>query len=81
MCSGEPTVEHRRASNVFTNLKKEAAGIEANEYFWQAVDSVQLESESVRDCYKELARKLPLEGEYWDKLREAMTIWADLFAE
>lgn len=81
MCSGEPTVEHRRASNVFKNLQKEAAGIEANEYFWQAVDSIQLEGESVRDCYRELAQKLPLEGEYWDKLREAMLLWADLFQE
>lgn len=79
--SGEPTVDHRRASNVFKNLQKEAAGIEANEYFWQAVDSIQLEGRSVRACYKELAEKLPLEGEYWDKLREAMALWADLFEE
>lgn len=81
VCSGEPLVEHRRASNVFKNLQKEAAGIEVNEYFWRAVDSVRLEGDTVRDCYKELAQKLPLEGPYWDKLREAMIIWADLFAE
>lgn len=81
MCSGEPTVEHRRASNVFTNLKKEAAGIEANEFFWKAVDSVRLEGNSVQGCYRELSEKLPLEGEYWDKLREAMALWTELFAE
>ena len=79
MSSGDPTVEHRRASNVFTNLKKEAAGIEANEDFWQAVDSVQLTSKTVTGCYKELAEKLPLEGDYWSKLREAMSLWAALF--
>jgi hypothetical protein len=81
MASGEPCVHHRRASNVFTNLKKEAAGIEANEYFWEAVDSVHLESDTVLGCYRELAAKLPLDGEYWSKLREAMSLWADLFEE
>jgi hypothetical protein len=77
--SGEPVVEHRRASNVFTNLRKEAAGIEANEYFWKAVDAVRLEADTVRGCYVELASKLRLEGEYFDKLREAMVLWAGLF--
>jgi reversibly glycosylated polypeptide/UDP-arabinopyranose mutase len=81
MASGEPLVEHRRASNVYSNLKKEAAGIEANEYFWRNVDAIHLESDNVRDCYKELARKLTLQGEYWDKLRAAMLIWAELFAD
>lgn len=80
MCSGEPCVHHRRASNVFSNLKKEAAGIEANEYFWEAVDKVRLESDNVVGCYRELSEKLPLEGEYWYKLREAMMLWADLFS-
>lgn len=81
MCSGEPAVEHRRASNVYKNLQKEAAGIEANEYFWKAVDSVRLECDTVRDCYREIAQKLPLDGEYWEKLRNAMILWADLFEE
>jgi hypothetical protein len=79
MASGDPCVHHRRASNVFTNLKKEAAGIEANEYFWEAVDSIQLKSDTVLGCYREIAQQLPLDGEYWSKLKEAMLLWADLF--
>lgn len=79
--SGAPLVEHKRASDVFKNLQKEAAGIEVNEYFWRAVDSVHLEGTTIRDCYIELAHKLPLEGDYWDKLKEAMVLWAELFAE
>lgn len=33
--SGKAAVRHERASNVFTNLKKEARGLEFNEDFWQ----------------------------------------------
>lgn len=32
--SGKAAVRHERASNVFTNLKKEAKGLEFNEDFW-----------------------------------------------
>src|ERR1700733_12005465 len=39
---GEPFVDHKKASNVFTNLKKEAPGIEKNETFWQDIDAVRL---------------------------------------
>lgn len=80
MISGDPTVEHRRASNVFTNLRKEAAGIEANETFWRAVDKVELDEDSVLGCYRQLAARLPLEGPYFDRLRNGMKVWADLFA-
>lgn len=77
--SGEPRIEHQRASNVWTNLRKEAPGYEVNETLWRGVDSVILTKETVRDCYKEFAQKLPMTGEYWDRLRTAMTIWAELF--
>lgn len=33
--SGNAAVRHERASNVFTNLKKEAKGLEFNETFWR----------------------------------------------
>jgi hypothetical protein len=79
VASGEPLVEHKRASNVYSNLKKEAAGIEANELVWRAVDKVKLEGSTVLECYVDLANKLPLEGAYWDRLREAMKLWAGLF--
>ncbi len=76
--SGEPRIDHMRTSNVWTNLRKELPGYGVNETFWQAVDSVVLTETTVGDCYKELAEKLPLAGEYWDRLRMAMRIWADL---
>jgi reversibly glycosylated polypeptide / UDP-arabinopyranose mutase len=81
ICSGQPWVEHQRASNVWTNLRKELPGYELNETLWQAVDSAVLTQSSVQGCYKELAEKLPLVGDYWDRLRTAMQVWADLFAD
>jgi len=77
--SGEPAVSHQRASNVWANLRKEAAGLEVNESFWQAVDRVTLTRTTFASCYKEMATRLRLEGEYWSKLRKAMLTWADLF--
>ncbi len=77
--SGEPRIEHQRASNVWTNLRKEMPGYEVNETLWREVNSVVLTQETVRDCYREICEKLPLTGEYWDRLRRAMTIWAELF--
>lgn len=79
--SGHPAVAHQRASNVWANLRKEAAALEQNETFWLAVDNVRLTQTTFGACYMELARKLPLEGEYWSKLRRAMETWAELFEE
>jgi reversibly glycosylated polypeptide/UDP-arabinopyranose mutase len=76
--SGQPHVRHERASNVWVNLRKEATGYEANEDFWQAVDSIVLRGTTVKECYVQLADELPLRGEYWEQLRLAMKIWADL---
>jgi hypothetical protein len=79
VCSGRPQIDHRRASNVWTNLRKESSTYEANETLWRAVDSVVLTKGCIRECYQELSDKLPLVGEYWNQLRTAMNIWADLF--
>jgi reversibly glycosylated polypeptide / UDP-arabinopyranose mutase len=79
ICSGEPIVEHRRASNVWANLRKELPGYEVNETLWNIVDSTVLSGSTVAECYAELAQKLTLAGEYWEKLRLAMSIWANLF--
>ncbi len=80
MVSGLPTVEHRRASNVFANLRKEAAGIEANETFWRAVDGVHLDAKTVVGAYRELAERLPLDGPYFERLRQGMLTWLELFS-
>ena len=37
--TGYAAIEHDRASNVFTNLKNEAPGIELNETYWQGDES------------------------------------------
>lgn len=78
--SGEPLVVHKRASNVWENLKKEVHGLRVNEELWDAVDRVSLTKSSFKECYMELAKKLPLSDKYWKKLKRAMLLWADLFS-
>lgn len=73
--SGPPAIVHRRASNVFTNLRKEAPGLAWNEEFWRAVDRVPLRGDDFAACYAELADGLGLAGAYWDQLRQAMRGW------
>lgn len=83
--NGAPFVEHQKASNPFTNLKKEASGIELNERLWKAVDAVRLTASTPAACYQELATSLTLthdndaEAAYFTSLKEAMNIWAAFF--
>lgn len=77
--SGRPIVNHQRASNVWTNLRKETPAYEVNETLWRAVDSTYLTGKTFADSYHELADQLTLSGEYWAQLRMAMHTWADLF--
>ena len=76
--SGRPLIEHRRASNVWTNLAKEAPGLPVNETLWRAVDAIVLTETSVAGCYQQIARELDLDGDYWSRLGDAMCVWADL---
>lgn len=77
--SGDPLVIHKRASNVWANLRKEASGLEVNEDVWQAVDGASLTGVSFLECYQQIAQGLSLGGPYWVALREAMLIWTRLF--
>lgn len=82
--TGTPYIHHDRASNPFTNLRKEANGIEANEWFWEKIDAVSLRGyRGATDCYAavgEVVRKFGDEHAlYWDKLGTAMVTWAELF--
>ncbi|HPN38528.1 MAG TPA: hypothetical protein PL041_08985 [Melioribacteraceae bacterium] len=77
--SGSPAILHKRASNVWQNLKKELPGLPVNEEFWTVVDNIKLTSDSFKGCYLEIAENLEMEGEYWAKLKTAMKIWANLF--
>ncbi len=77
--SGDPYIEHRKKSNQWSNLERESKGYKVNETFWQAVDSIVLSASDIQGAYKQIAESLPLEGEYWSKLRYAMHVWADIF--
>lgn len=76
--SGDPLVDHRRASNVWKNLMKEAPGYEMNELLWKEVDSAILTETSFSGCYRAIARQVALLGGYWAKAAAAMGMWADL---
>ncbi len=84
--SGTPYIHHDRASNPFTNLRKEANGLEVNEWFWEKIDAINLTTcIGPVECYKEIARYVGLfDGEYaayWKNLGNAMNTWANLFRE
>jgi reversibly glycosylated polypeptide/UDP-arabinopyranose mutase len=78
--NGSPFVEHKKASNVFTNLLKEAKGIQTIEILYQNVDKVTLTSKTIVGSYKELIAKLELPKEdYFIKLKKAIEIWLNLY--
>lgn len=78
--NGSPFVEHRKASDPHKNLVKEKAGLATNETLWTLVDAVVLTKKTPAACYRELAQKIRFPRErYFEKLREAMIVWANLF--
>ena len=77
--SGDPVIVHDRASNVWSNLRKETPGLEINDSLWEKLDNVILTKDNVKDCYIELVEKLDVYGEYWDKLKKAMILRVGLF--
>ncbi len=90
--TGMPYIRHERASNPFTNLKKEANGIEVNEKLWCHVDGFNVgpdkaESFDFHELYDFLGTRIsefdlyPEHTEYFKRLGEAMSVWASLFTE
>jgi hypothetical protein len=89
VATGMPYIRHERASNPFTNLKKEANGIEVNETFWEHVDKFVPSSRNlaISEMYAEIGSYVVKFGdeyqkqylEYFVKLGEAMQTWAALF--
>lgn len=83
--TGTPYIHHDRASNPFTNLKKEANGIEVNEWFWEKIDAVELTGKTAPECYAEIGRAVQSIGSgtdneiYWRDLGSSMVTWAELF--
>jgi reversibly glycosylated polypeptide/UDP-arabinopyranose mutase len=85
MSVGEPFVEHRRASDPFTNLVKEAPGIAANEKFWEIIKSIELsvgtESTPTRLMHKvgsRLSEMKDLDDDYLVYLGTAIRAWVDV---
>jgi len=83
--TGTPYIRHERASNPFTNLKKEANGIEVNENFWEYVDSFSTDSGTLEEAYLEMGSHIikftqfPEYNSYFEKLGIAMQTWAKIF--
>ena len=82
--SGYPSVEHRKQSNVYANLKKQAPGLQMNENFWKVVQGIQLKSTEIVASYRELIEQLPevIEGEpvgYTKHFKRASLLWINLF--
>lgn len=88
--TGEPFVRHARKSNHFTNLRREALGIQIHEYLWDYLLDAPLEPGlSVGEAFKCLARRVgefpsahagvPSPDGYFPRLAAAMITWAELF--
>lgn len=78
--NGSPFVEHRKASDPFKNLQKEAKGIEVNEEVWKNVSDLTLTSKNMKSSYRRIAKNLSFKNtEYGLSLKKAMNIWLDLF--
>ena len=83
---GEPWAKHSKASNPWTNLKKESQGLEMNETMWKNIESIKLTKTTYVECYWELAEKLSVADVYWcgkndyfKKLFIAMRTWSTYF--
>ena len=90
--TGMPYIRHERASNPFTNLKKEANGIEVNERLWKHVDSFvpacddgYYGEHQFVSLYRQLGEHIaiyeeyPEHVEYFRRLGDAMVTWANMF--
>ena len=82
--SGYPSVQHRKQSNVYSNLVKQALGMAMNEHLWREVQRIDLTETTVAGCYRQLIEALPdeitAEPPGWTaKFRKAAMLWLDLF--
>lgn len=91
MSIGGPTVCHKRASNVFDNLVKEAPGVRLNEVFWQIIDQAPIGGSTAEECIQTLGVSLSEgklvgdisisedDSKYLKKMGSAMYTWGKLF--
>ena len=77
---GRPLVDHRRASDAFVNLVKEAPGIAANERLWETIDAVELRADTPAACMTEMGAALvSCDDEYLARWGESIQLWCALF--
>ena len=77
---GQPVVDHRRASDPFVNLVKEAPGIVANEHVWETIDAVELSGEDPSSCMEEMGTALAgSDDRYVAHWGRAIAAWCTLF--
>lgn len=82
--SGYPSVQHRKQSNVYVNLCKQAPGLAMNEHWWRAVRDVELSADTITGAYRQLIERLPdkIEDEpvgWTAKFKTAALAWLNLF--
>ncbi len=79
---GQPLVDHRRVSDPFANLVKEAPGIRENETLWELVDAVDLTGRDPLSCMREMGAALMAHtsaGGYVERWGRAILEWCALF--
>lgn len=77
---GNPIIHHKRASDPFVNLVKEAPGIKANEEFWQIIDNTVLSAKSPKECLLEIAVNLGKQVDtYLQGYGRSLSLWASYF--
>jgi len=77
---GRPLVDHRRASDPFVNLVKEAPGVAANEHLWETIDAVRLNGREPHECMAEMGAALSAaDDEYLAGWGRRICGWCELF--
>jgi hypothetical protein len=77
---GQPLIDHRRASNPFTNLVKEVPGIVANEHVWETIDAVEFSGDDPRSCMEEMGLALgSSDDQYLVRWGRSIGAWCALF--
>lgn len=88
--TGEPFVRHRRRSDPFMNLRREALGIQIHERLWDYILDAPLEPHLVATgAFLRIAERLrrfpdvtsdvPAPSGYFQRVADAMEIWSQLF--
>jgi reversibly glycosylated polypeptide len=81
---GRPVVEHRKASDAFANLVKEAPGIDANERVWERIDALVLQGETPLACMRDVGASMRASANgdgYLERWGEATLAWCELFGD